>query len=108
MNDIFAVYDVVAERYLQPFFGENPGSAIRGFATVCGEPDHQFAIHPSDYSLFHIGTWDELKGEITPLEPRQIASAASFSAAPSVRGPVVDESNGAIREVDQVHMEGRR
>ncbi len=105
-TEIFTVYDVVGESFSKPFFGTNAASAIRGFSDVCKDPEHHFAIHPSDYALYHIGSFDATTGKIEALEPRMIAQAASFADAPSVRGPIIDDTNG-VTEQQQVQLEGR-
>ncbi len=89
--DIFTVHDVVSEKWGKPFFGDNAASAIRGFSEVCKDEGHEFAKHPSDYSLYHVGSFETDSGKIEAMSPRQIAEASSFSEAPSARGPIVDE-----------------
>lgn len=64
---IFTVYDSKVESYLQPFFMRSVGEAIRGFEDVCNTPDHMFNKHAGDYSLVHIGEYDEKTAEITSL-----------------------------------------
>jgi len=38
MTEVFSVYDMVAERYLRPFFADSVEEAIRSFKTICNEP----------------------------------------------------------------------
>lgn len=40
--------------------------AERTFADCCNAPDHMFGKHPSDYTLFELGTYDDSKGTIAP------------------------------------------
>lgn len=60
---IFSVYDSKAEAYLQPFFTNTDGAAIRMFSDVVNDPDHGFSKHPGDYTLFSLGEWDEVTGQ---------------------------------------------
>lgn len=56
---IFTVYDSKAELYMQPFFAQSTGAAVRAFQDTCQNPDHVFCKHPSDFTLFEIGIWDD-------------------------------------------------
>lgn len=58
---IFTVYDSKAEAYLQPFYMGTRGEAIRAFSDSVNDPNTAFHKHPSDYTLFALGTWDNLK-----------------------------------------------
>jgi hypothetical protein len=68
-QNIFTIYDVKAEAYLQPIFVENEATAKRALMDVLGNPEHQFAKYPMDYSLFHIGKYSQENGSIEPLPP---------------------------------------
>jgi hypothetical protein len=62
----YAVYDRKAEMYSQPFLEIKDGTAIRAVQDiVINNKDHPFAKHPSDFSLFRLGIFDETTGEIT-------------------------------------------
>ncbi len=58
---IFSVYDSKVEAYLQPFFMPTKGAAMRAIADTLTIVDHQFAKHPEDYTLFHLGSFDDAK-----------------------------------------------
>ena len=61
----YAVYDRKAEMYSQPFLEIKDGTAIRAVQDiVINNKDHAFAKHPSDFSLFRLGSFDETTGEI--------------------------------------------
>lgn len=77
-QQIFAVYDVKAEAYLQPFYLPNEGMAVRVFADCCKDKNHNFGQHPEDYHLVHVGTWNQYKGTITALDaPRTITTGTA-------------------------------
>ena len=61
---VFAVYDNAAGAYLQPFFMTTIGLAIRAFEGAATDQNHQFFNHAGDYTLFEIGTFDEVTGEL--------------------------------------------
>lgn len=67
---ILSVYDSKAAAFLQPFFAQSRGVAIRSFASAAelplegdGTPSHDFAKYPDDFSLFELGTFDQESGK---------------------------------------------
>ena len=77
-HQIFSVYDTIAKAWLPPFYYHNEGLAIRTFADCVNSEQHQFGANPSDYTLFHIGEWDDHDGKITPTEPESIGNGTKF------------------------------
>lgn len=55
---IFTVFDIKAEAYLEPFYTATKGQAIRSFSDTCQEKGHPFNLHPEDYTMFHLGAYD--------------------------------------------------
>lgn len=66
MLKIFTVYDSKTEAYLPPFYAQATGAGLRIFIEAAGTAEHQFHKHAGDYTLFEIGEWDELRGELMP------------------------------------------
>lgn len=56
---MFTVFDSKAEAYLPPFYLSTRGQAIRAFSDSANDPGHAFNKHPSDYTLFMIGEFDD-------------------------------------------------
>lgn len=56
---IFTIYDSKAETYMDPFCAKTKGEAVRMFTDTCNDPNHQFYRHAEDYTLFHLGTYDD-------------------------------------------------
>ncbi len=84
----FAVWDAAAEAYLPPFFVSTKGQAIRSFSDAVNEAGHQFALHAKDYTLFHIGSFDQGKGVLSGVNPPDsMGNALQFvvAAAPAAR-----------------------
>lgn len=73
VKKICVVYDSKAEAYLNPFFVRSSGEAIRGFGDEANSKssDSQLSMHPEDYTLFELGTWDELSGVIELYETKK-------------------------------------
>jgi hypothetical protein len=56
---LFTVYDSAAEAYLPPFYTKSSGEALRSFSDTCADTTHAFHKHPNDYTLFHVGQFDD-------------------------------------------------
>lgn len=62
---IFTVYDSKAEAFLPIFTMATQGQAIRSFQDTLDDPNHAFARHPHDYTLFFLGEWNDQNAEFT-------------------------------------------
>lgn len=62
---IFTVYDSKIETYMQPFFMQSKGAALRAWSDTVADETTQFAKHPGDYTLFEIGEYDDEKATLT-------------------------------------------
>lgn len=63
--EIFTVYDSKAEMYLRPFHFKSSAEAIRSFGDLCNDPESMPGKHPADFTLFHIGYFDDQSSQIT-------------------------------------------
>nr|UXQ88084.1 MAG: nonstructural protein [Microvirus sp.] len=63
-HEIFTVYDSKAEAYIAPFFLPMVGQAKRTFGECCNSSDHAFGRSPQDYTLFHLGNFDDANSKI--------------------------------------------
>lgn len=63
--EVYSVYDKAVEAFMQPFFVRAKGEAVRSFMSACTDGKSQFVSHPGDYTLFHIGTFDDASGIIS-------------------------------------------
>jgi hypothetical protein len=68
----YAVYDRKAEIYSTPFLEVTDGTAIRALQEAVRQGEHQFAKHPSDYSLHRLGTFEDTTAEIVVEEKKKI------------------------------------
>ena len=72
---IFMIYDSKAEAYLQPFFSQSQGTALRSFIDLANDPQHEFCKHAEDYTLFFCGTFDPLTGHFDLTVPKALGNA---------------------------------
>lgn len=66
---VFSVYDAAVKAYLPPFFARAPGEAQRMFRDAIRDPKSQFAPHVEDYTLFQLGEFDDMSGDLAPMAP---------------------------------------
>lgn len=74
---VFAVFDLKALAYMQPFFSVNAGSAMRAFGDAVKKGDSPISLHPEDYQLFEVGLWDDVAGVMSGLLPVKLLCIAS-------------------------------
>lgn len=73
---LFSIYDTAAEFYSPPFHQKSKGLAIRAFGETAANKETSIGLHPNDFTLFAIGTFDDSSGTIAPLiTPQPIIKA---------------------------------
>lgn len=76
LKEVFSIYDSKAEVFHQPMFLNTKGEAIRSFIDEVNREGSPMNIHPEDYTLFHIGSFNQFGGKILPLStPNSMAVA---------------------------------
>lgn len=85
LHQVYSVYDTAAKAYLPPFHLPRHEIAIRAFTDCVNSPSHQFGAHPQDYTLHHLGEFDDATGLVTaPARgPHCITTALAVKNAPS-------------------------
>jgi len=68
ITQVFSVFDTRAGVYMNPMYFANKGYAIRSFEDAVNEHTHQFHRHAADYTLVHLGQYDDLTGKFELLE----------------------------------------
>ncbi len=61
----YAIFDMCSGIYEKPFFSTADALVKREFQDVAVSADHPIAKHPEHYSLWRLGTFDNLTGNIT-------------------------------------------
>jgi hypothetical protein len=91
---LFVIFDSKAEYYMPPFYSLATGQAIRTFQDMACDPNHQVGQHPSDYTLFEIGEYDQATAKITMLEAkRPLGTALEYVNMKENEQPILFESN---------------
>lgn len=66
---VFAVFDSAVGAYMPPFTMKSKGEALRSFMSASQDSDHNFFKYAPDYTLFHLGSYDEASGQFTQDSP---------------------------------------
>lgn len=75
----FSVHDSKVEAFITPFFDLTKGSAIRSFSDACNQEDNMFRKHAEDYTLFHVGRFDQELGVFEVFAaPVSLGNALTF------------------------------
>lgn len=76
---VFSIYDSKAEAFLQPFYMQSKGAAIRSFADAVSDEKTMFFKHPSDYTLFELGEFDDSNASFNlHISPISLGLAVEF------------------------------
>jgi len=75
---IFAIYDKKGISFGLPYYALQKGQAIRGFTDAVNDPSSPYNKHPEDFTLFHLGEFNDQTGKIEPLsQPQPLEEALS-------------------------------
>jgi len=77
---LFTIYDEKADVFMPPFFVPAVGLATRAFSDCINSDSHAFGKHPSDYTLFQIGEFDDSKAEITNHAKKSLGNGVEFKS----------------------------
>lgn len=76
---VFSVHDGAVDAFMQPFYARSKAEALRMLTDTAQDPGSQFAKHPEDFALFHLGTYDDQVGGFELLgAPDHVISVLSL------------------------------
>lgn len=77
---IYGLYSIrdVKSTFMQVLTDHNDSTAMRGFKQACTVPDSIMAMHPTDFALYRVGSFNADTGEITSQTPELLCDAAQF------------------------------
>lgn len=80
------VFDKKAQAHMIPFFCSNLQVAARAFADAANTPGHQLNRNPEDFTLHHLGTFDDEKAVFALLpQPVHLGNALMFKNRQAVQ-----------------------
>ncbi len=65
---VFSIHDSKAEAFIQPFYSQTTGTAVRSFEQAVNDPQSDFHKFAGDYTLFELGDFDQNTAVFTPLK----------------------------------------
>ncbi len=98
---VFTVYDEKAYAFFPPWVLKEREMAVRVFSDCVNDPEHNFGMHPGDYTLFCIGDFNDSNGFLNyeatglDLEPRSLGNGLEF-----VKGFVAKPREDLMRELE--------
>lgn len=79
MLKVYTVWDSASDAFLQPFYTQSKGQAIRSFTDAANDSGHQFCKHPEDFTLFELGEFNEQDAKfVLHPSPVSIGLAVEF------------------------------
>lgn len=80
IHQVVAIRDSKLNAFDRPFFAPTTAVAVRSFGDEVNRPESPMNKHLEDFSLWHLGTYDDETGRIAqPTDMRQIAQAVDFA-----------------------------
>lgn len=76
--NIYAIKDAKIGAFSQPYYSHTHGSALRAFSDHVNDANSQPYKHPEDYTLWHLGTFDDNTGQLEAANPNQIGTALEY------------------------------
>lgn len=76
---VMSVYDSKTKVFGQPQYFINVPTALRAWGDTSNNPQDPVYKHPEDYTLFHIGEYDDESGSFNNLPtPNPLGTALQF------------------------------
>ncbi len=76
--NVYSILDSKSGIYAKPFFMLNTSMAVRAFGDLCNDVQTTIASHPEDYTLYHIGEYDDGVATLKSITPQPISNAAAL------------------------------
>ena len=77
--NIYSIYDDTAKAYMQPFFLHNHALAVRAFTDqVNSENNNPLSIHPEQFTLYHVGEFNDQTGNLELREHQSLGKGISY------------------------------
>lgn len=100
---MFCVFDSKSEAFTLPFFKTTKGEAVRDFGDAVNDPKSPWFRHPEDFTLFHVGEFDDQSATVASLKtPVSLGLASEYVHEPVAQAMrdgqaeiALEQSNGA-------------
>lgn len=75
---VYIIYDSCSGVYSPPMCYINDSEASREFSDAVLSGQGNIGKHPEHFSMYHIGTYDDAKGDFEPITREHIANAIEY------------------------------
>lgn len=100
IHNVFSIYDAAAQAYLPPFILPQVGMAKRIFREAINSDSHQFAKSPADYTLFHLGDFDDSSGKHVLRAHESLGNGVEYVDQPKTQVEHhAEKANGSATKV---------
>lgn len=97
---MFSIFDTKAAVFGTPFFMPREGMAIRALQDLVNDGQSMVNKHPEDFSLYHIGDFEDETASFDSVKPRNLVTASALIKYPSLLGK--DLNNAKSIDIDMV------
>lgn len=79
ISKIYSVFDAAANAYMNPFFVQSTGVALRSFSESANDPQSPISRYARDFTLFELGEFDDEHASFTMLKtPKSLGTALEY------------------------------
>jgi len=78
MKNVYTIKDEVSTGYNPPFCATTNAEAFRTFLNLARDKSNMIGLHPGDYTLWCIGTFNEQTGILAGQEPERMIQASDL------------------------------
>nr|WAE43438.1 MAG: nonstructural protein [Microviridae sp.] len=97
VGQVFSILDLKASAFSQPFVSAGKGTALRSFEQLVNDGKSLVCQYPGDFTLMHLGAFDDSTGTFINLSAPSIVCSASELKRPSI-GPLAVPPVSGVEE----------
>lgn len=75
---VYSIFDSAVKAYARPFFIESDAAAVRAFQDLVNKEATTTFKHPDNFTLMHIGSYDDLLGLLESTAPRSLGNGLQY------------------------------
>ena len=89
----FSIFDCKGVMYSPPFFQITKGLAIRRFSETATDLTTSIGLHPTDFTLFYLGDYNDQNGQMMPIATPEALIKASETLTEPETAPLFKEAS---------------
>jgi len=78
--NMYSIFDTASGTYQKPIFSRADGEIMREFQNICVDEKHPCGMHPEDYSLIRVGTFEDQNGLLNDEANQTLATGLEMVA----------------------------